>query len=656
MSKLQSAESHSDMNSNDESALEALRNILLRQHQAELDQVKEDLQSHRLDSQALSELLPSSVRLASEKDDALSRSMAPLIGDALHTSIKNNPKSIVEAISPIMGPAIRDSIRQALQGMVQSLNKTLEYSVSAKGLGWRWEAFKTGKSFAEVVLVHTLLYRVVQVFLVHRETGLLIQHAALDENVRDADLASGMLTAIQDFARDSLGAGDDESLREMAIGNQTIWIETGPIAYLAIVIEGEPPADFYVTIRECVETIHVEFAEPLSDFDGDSAPLAGTAPLLADCLVSAFEHNSPEVTPEPTPPSPSRRRAWIIGTVCGLALLAMLLHFAGQRRRLKVIRRLLAVPSTVTATIDGDTLHLTGEAYHHWIDEVQSLAPRLADIRQADTSALVDRDANWLEYLRRLRHEPTIIVTQAEGHQGTYSITGIFDPTGTHPDALLQGLPIPKDRFDARWTPIHTVKPESLTQRMANQIELPQGVHLKHSANTIQLSGNATLRWLDRVKSMLSEQAPKIELDTKDLKTVDVSSLDEAIDQVERQATFFLVNSAQLDGVTDSELEELAESTREIVEQSRLANRPVQIVIVGHSGPTEQMTVEERRALATQRARYLWNQLTERGAPQKSLLIRVSVASAKLDLGIQPSTATSDLVDRCCTFEVMRLN
>ncbi|NJM53355.1 MAG: hypothetical protein HC846_08145 [Blastocatellia bacterium] len=55
--------------------------------------------------------------------------------------------------------------------MVQSLNQSLEHSISPKGLRWRIEAWQTGKSFAEVVMLNSLIYRVEEVFLIHRETG-----------------------------------------------------------------------------------------------------------------------------------------------------------------------------------------------------------------------------------------------------------------------------------------------------------------------------------------------------------------------------------------------------------------------------------------------------------------------------------------------------
>ena len=60
--------------------------------------------------------------------------------------------------------------------MLESLNTTLEHSLSWRSLRWRLDARRTGKSFAEIVLLNTLVYRVEQVFLIHRPSGLLLQH------------------------------------------------------------------------------------------------------------------------------------------------------------------------------------------------------------------------------------------------------------------------------------------------------------------------------------------------------------------------------------------------------------------------------------------------------------------------------------------------
>ena len=49
-----------------------------------------------------------------------------------------------------MGPAIRKAIEHMLGSMMESFNRTVEQSLSWRALQWRWTAWRTGKSFAEV--------------------------------------------------------------------------------------------------------------------------------------------------------------------------------------------------------------------------------------------------------------------------------------------------------------------------------------------------------------------------------------------------------------------------------------------------------------------------------------------------------------------------
>ena len=53
--------------------------------------------------------------------------------------------------------AIRKAIATAFSEMVQSLNQTLNYSVSWRGLKWRLEALRTGKGILELVRAKGLL-------------------------------------------------------------------------------------------------------------------------------------------------------------------------------------------------------------------------------------------------------------------------------------------------------------------------------------------------------------------------------------------------------------------------------------------------------------------------------------------------------------------
>jgi hypothetical protein len=57
-----------------------------------------------------------------------------------------------------------------------------------------------------LLLRDALPFQVTEVFLVERQSGLLLQHLSHDpETAEDSDLVSGMLTAIHDFAQDTFG-------------------------------------------------------------------------------------------------------------------------------------------------------------------------------------------------------------------------------------------------------------------------------------------------------------------------------------------------------------------------------------------------------------------------------------------------------------------
>jgi len=105
-------------------------------------------------------------------------------------------------------------------------------------LKWRLEAIRTKRSFAEVVLLHTLVYRVEEIFLIHTQSGILLQHVGAEANHgKDPDLVSGMLTAIQEFVKDSFNSQTGEMLDTLRMdGDHSVWIEQGPHAMLAAVI------------------------------------------------------------------------------------------------------------------------------------------------------------------------------------------------------------------------------------------------------------------------------------------------------------------------------------------------------------------------------------------------------------------------------------
>ena len=198
------------------SSLEELRKLLVG---AELDQLAALEERHaalrdRIDDPAkrsmdLAEALPAAIRAAKAKP--LREALEPVFEKAFSSSVRKNPRELADAIYPIIGPAIRTSIAASIRDFAEALNQIVEKSVSLRSIQWRVESIITGKPFSEILMARSLLYSVEQMFLIHRKSGLLLLHVAANGSVlKDADMISGMLTAIQDFLSDSFTDGGQE--------------------------------------------------------------------------------------------------------------------------------------------------------------------------------------------------------------------------------------------------------------------------------------------------------------------------------------------------------------------------------------------------------------------------------------------------------------
>ncbi|MDR4495992.1 MAG: hypothetical protein AB7P17_08485 [Nitrospirales bacterium] len=439
----------------------ALRRLLLAPEQVQLDRLRERLENFSLQPQEVSHVLPDAIRLRAQQDNRLLASMIPITQEAFALSIKQSPQLISDAIAPILGPAIRKAVSRAMRGMLQSLNQTLEYGMSWQGLQWRWEAWKTGRPFAEVVLLHTLRFRVEQVFLIHKRTGLLLNHV-MAEGVtgQGEEVISGMLTAIQDFVRDSFHQSQDEGLESLRIGELTVWVEQGPSAILASVIRGAPPVKLRDVLQGTVETIHAQYSEALRNFQGDAGPFLETRLSLEDCLQAQFVKK----------PGGLPVAVWVLVVACiGLigwwAYQASLQHqqwtsflnrigaepgivitsvqeesgqtvFFGLRDPLaadptnvlqemgypadaatfrlepfialtpemlyKRALKILQPPETVTVSIDGSQVVLVGQATHAWISEVAQRSLAIPGITSVNMERLTDTALKRFETLRQV--------------------------------------------------------------------------------------------------------------------------------------------------------------------------------------------------------------------------------------------------------------
>ncbi len=273
--------------------LQELRALILDPDRERIRAIERKLASPALHVEDVAKVLPEAITRRAASDERLGAALGPVVGEAIKASVRRDPQPLVDAIFPVMGPAIRRAISNALGELVQSLNTTLEHTVSLRGLAWRWEAMRTGKSFGEVVLSHSLLFRVEQLFVIHRESGLLIEHrTAPGVQALAPDLVASMMTALRDFARDSFSVSEQQGLDSLALGDLTVWAESGPGAILAAVIRGQPPLALRETMQQALEEVHLAHADEIERFGATGVPFAIRDGILERCLVSQASESS----------------------------------------------------------------------------------------------------------------------------------------------------------------------------------------------------------------------------------------------------------------------------------------------------------------------------------------------------------------------------
>jgi len=271
---------------------ERLRSLLLGEDYEQVIQKR----LAQADIDRVAEVISEAFTKRNQQDDSLAKEISPVIEDSINASIKNHPERITNVIFPIIGPAVRKAVSNALSDLIYSLNHLLQHSLSVRSLVWRLKAWRLGIPYGQYVLLQTIQYQVEQVFLIHRESGLLIQSSSTKGiSYQDPDLVSSMMTAITDFATDSFNQKSD-SLNVLQFGDLTLLIETGPHAVLAFAVRGVLHKDVKQHISELLEKIHAEYAQELGSFDGDTSRFEPCSEWLEQALLRK------EKVQEKTPP------------------------------------------------------------------------------------------------------------------------------------------------------------------------------------------------------------------------------------------------------------------------------------------------------------------------------------------------------------------
>ena len=285
-----------------EADFEMLRKILFGEYSEQIIELEGELDRLRL--------LLNDMEQQIHDDERLARTIAPIMAPAITSSIRDSRETMVEALYPIIGQMVVRAVTEAMRDLARRIDHQMRSTLSIQSLTQQIQARVRGVPGGEMTLRSSLPFHVQEVFLIHRESGLLLNHISRDvELLADSDLVSGMLTAIRDFVADAFGRGQEGQLNQIQYGDKVILLEAAQHAYVAVVIDGIEPSGFRADMREQVIDIEHEYAPLLRKWDGNTEKFSASTAQLSQ-LIAMIE----PITPVQTTPHTTERPQALLST------------------------------------------------------------------------------------------------------------------------------------------------------------------------------------------------------------------------------------------------------------------------------------------------------------------------------------------------------
>ncbi len=222
-------------------------------------------------SPVLSDLLQLTIR---DSRDEIANALSPVMSKAIKKQIHDSKEEVIDALYPIVGRMISKAIAEALKGLVNSINENINNKYNLKIWLQRLKAKIFGVNIGELIIAEQAPFVIRDVFLIARESGLLIAHYSKNnDNPDNAHIVAAMLTAIKSFVQDAFAADQASELYEIEYSDQTIRIEPGLYAYLAIVYRGIAPIGLNEQLTQVQERIHNKYSRFLRDYQGENSRL-----------------------------------------------------------------------------------------------------------------------------------------------------------------------------------------------------------------------------------------------------------------------------------------------------------------------------------------------------------------------------------------------
>jgi outer membrane protein OmpA-like peptidoglycan-associated protein len=241
-------------------------------------------------------------------ENAISQALGSEMGKAIKAQIELERDAMVDALYPVIG----NTISKYMVEVVQDINNKVENTLRPEGIKRKIRAKIRGVSEAELIFQESVGYQVQAVFLIDKDSGVVIQEVQPGEHHLNSDMIAGMLTAIRSFANDCIASGSE--LDTIDYGDWQIPIEVAGYCYLAVVLKGEPTKSFRTKIRQILGDIVMKHGKEIEQYEGNMATMPLEIKTMLEQLFKV-ETDKPDKFLFPS------SLLWLLAVILGLILI-----------------------------------------------------------------------------------------------------------------------------------------------------------------------------------------------------------------------------------------------------------------------------------------------------------------------------------------------
>lgn len=246
------SKSQQSISSAEKDQLKQLKEILLQDDRTEVAELRAIIFNKEQLSDKVSPIIKEHLEFLKEN---FSTEYEAVVGDMVAKKLEASQDDLLNVLYPVIGKMIKKFIGNEFQKLKDGIDQQVKTTFSKQGLFGKLNIFSRSKKSAEEVLADMDKARVDEIFLIQKDSGLLMAHAAIQKDA-DADIIAGMFTAIKAFVEDAFQKKSEE-LEMIEYGTYKIFVQSFHSYYMAAAISGSLSG----TEREKLQLKMFDFAE-----------------------------------------------------------------------------------------------------------------------------------------------------------------------------------------------------------------------------------------------------------------------------------------------------------------------------------------------------------------------------------------------------------